>query len=450
MFLSQSRSRSLRHAFLLEEGEGVAVLESGLYFFFLLLSFYLLRPLREAMGIARGADKLPWLMTGTLVAMLLVNPAFAALVARFPRKHFIPMVYRFFAVNLLVFFALFHWKAGNIWLGYGFYIWLSVFNLFVVSVFWAFMADLFNDGQGRRLFSLIASGGTLGAIAGAALTEVLMRGFFLGAWHVQAAPAVLFLLSAACLELASQFMNGLGRRFDLGSVEQKKREPGPGVFEGLRLLLHSPYLRLICLYLLLFTLTSTFLYLIQGRIVERAFLGTAARTGAFARIDLWVNVLSLSAQFLFAGRIFRRLGMKGALCLVPFLTVLGFGALWAWPTFAVLALVQVVRRGLHYAIDKPAREMLYIPLGPEEKYKSKPFIDTFIYRGGDAIGVWLPTLTALLAVPIGFLGLATGAAWIWSGARLAEQREGIQEKVGSKPIGDQHGGLEGQGLGSGE
>ncbi|MDE3244855.1 MAG: MFS transporter, partial [Acidobacteriota bacterium] len=179
------------------------------------------------------------------------------------------------------------------------------------------------------------------------------------------------------------------------------------------------------------------------RIVERAFLGTAARAAAFARIDLWVNALSLATQFLLAGRIFTRLGMKGALCLVPFFTVLGFGALWIWPTFAVLAAVQVVRRGLHYAVDKPAREMLYIPLGPEERYKSKPFIDTFIYRGGDAIGVWLPTLTALLAVPIGLLGVATGAAWIWTGAGLALRRASMGEVQDSKPVGDQDGRLEG-------
>jgi AAA family ATP:ADP antiporter len=423
MIPGKSLREVLRRAFLLEKGEAPVLLESGLYFFFLLLSFYLLRPLREAMGIARGADKLPWLMTGTLVAMLLVNPAFAALVARFPRKRFIPMVYRFFALNLLIFFALFHWKVGHAWLGYGFYIWLSVFNLFVVSVFWAFMSDIYNDGQGRRLFGPIAAGGTLGAVAGAALTEALMRGLPLGSGHVQASPAMLFLLSAACLEIATQCMKRLGRRFELGETKLDPREPGPGILEGLRLAMRSPYLRLICLYLLLFTLTSTYLYLLQGRIVERAFLGVEARTAAFARIDLWVNALSLAAQFLLAGRIFTRLGMKGALCLVPLLTVLGFGALWLWPTFAVLAAVQVVRRGLHYAVDKPAREMLYIPLGPEERYKSKPFIDTFIYRGGDALGVWIPTWTALLAVPMGIVGIVTAAAWTWTGARLAIRRE---------------------------
>ncbi len=433
----------LRRTFLVEEGEAPALLESGLYFFFLLLSLYLLRPLREAFGIAKGADKLPWLMTGTLVAMLLVNPAFAALVARFPRKRFIPMAYRFFALNLLIFYALFRWKAGNIWLGYGFYIWLSVFNLFVVSVFWAFMADIFNDGQGRRLFGPIASGGTLGAIVGAALTEVLMRGVPLGSWRVQAGPSTLFLLAAACLEIATQCMQRLGRRFELGEAKQNLREPGAGILEGLRLVLRSSYLRRICLYLLLFTFTSTFLYLIQGRVVEHAFQGATARTAAFACIDLWVNALSLAAQFLLAGRIFTRLGMKGALCLVPFLTVLGFGALWLWPTFAVLAAVQVVRRGLHYAVDKPAREMLYIPLGPDEKYKSKPFIDTFIYRGGDALGVWLPTWTALLAVPMGCLGVAAGAAWMWTGARLAGDRENLGQPPESAAVGDEDGRLEG-------
>ena len=166
-----------------------------------------------------------------------------------------------------------------------------------------------------------------------------------------------------------------------------------------------------------------------------------------AALNMAVNALSLATQFLLAGRIFTRIGMKGALCLVPFLTALGFGALWLWPTFAVLAVVQVARRGLHYAIDKPAREMLYIPLGPEERYKSKPFIDTFIYRGGDAVGVWLPSWTALLAIPIGLLGIATSAAWIWSGARLAAHREHLGEAPDSRSIGDEDGRLEGKGLG---
>jgi len=169
--------------------------------------------------------------------------------------------------------------------------------------------------------------------------------------------------------------------------------------------------------MLLFTITSTFLYLQQGAIVEHAFAGTAARTAAFARIDLWVNVLTLAAQVLLTGRLISTLGIPVVLSILPLLTLAGFGALWVWPTFGVMALFQVLRRGLHYAVDRPAREILYIPLGPEERYKSKPFIDTFIYRGGDLLGVWAPSALALLAIPVGLAAL--GCSGLWWASSLA-------------------------------
>ena len=412
-------ARLLRRLVLVEEGEAPALLWSTLYFFLLLFGYYLLRPVREAMGIARGADKLPWLMTGTLLAMALANPAFAALVSKLPRRRFIPWAYRFFALHMLGFFLAFRLlpRHGGAALGYAFYIWLSVFNLFVVSVFWGLMSDVWTEIQGKRLFGFIAMGGTLGAIAGAALTGALTRGFHLGGAALKVEPLSLLLLSLLTLEAAVQCVKRLAAIFHLGDRAHGLREPGPGPLEGLRLIATSRYLQLICAYMLLFTITSTFLYLQQGGIVERTFANTAARTAAFARIDLWVNVLTLAAQVFLTGRLLLGLGIPVVLSILPVLSLAGFGALWAWPTFGVMALFQVLRRGLHYAVDRPAREILYIPLGPEERYKSKPFIDTFIYRGGDLLGVWAPTVFAALAVPLGLA--AVGCSGLWLGSSLA-------------------------------
>ena len=425
-------ARLLRRLVLLDEGEAPALLWSTLYFFLLLFGFYLLRPVREAIGIARGADKLPWLMTGTLLAMVLANPAFAALVSRLPRKRFIPWAYRFFALNMLAFFLAFRFLPhhGGAALGYAFYIWLSVFNLFVVSVFWGLMSDVWNEAQGKRLFGFIATGGTLGAIAGAALTGALTKGFALGDLRLKVDPLSLLLISVVTLELAVQCVKRLAAIFHLGDTAHGDREPGPGVLEGLRLIAKSRYLQLICAYMLFFTITSTFLYLQQGSIVERAFSGTAGRTAAFARIDLWVNVLTLVAQVFLTGRLLTGLGIPLVLSILPVLTMVGFGALWIWPTFGVMALFQILRRGLHYAVDRPAREILYIPLGPEERYKSKPFIDTFIYRGGDLLGVWAPTALAILAVPIGLA--AVGCSGLWLGSSLALGRR-VKARSGRAP-----------------
>jgi AAA family ATP:ADP antiporter len=238
---------------------------------------------------------------------------------------------------------------------------------------------------------------------------------------VKVDPLSLLLLSMLTLELAVQCVKRLAAIFGLGDVAHGAREPGPGLLEGLRLIATSRYLQLICAYMLLFTITSTFLYLQQGAIVARVFTGTAARTAAFARIDLWVNVLTLATQVFLTGRIITRLGIPFVLSILPVLSLAGFGALWAWPTFGVMAIFQVLRRGLHYAVDRPAREILYIPLGPEERYKSKPFIDTFVYRGGDLLGVWAPTAFAALAIPVGLAAVGCSGLWLGSSAALGRR-----------------------------
>lgn len=418
----------LQRLVLLRPGEAAPLLWAAAYFFFLLMSLYLLRPVREAMGIAQGADKLPWLMTTTMVVMLVAHPLYAALVSRLPRKRFIPAVSHFFAANLLLFAVLFALlpEHGGTLLGYVFYVWLSVFNLFVVSVFWSLMADVFTEDQGKRLFAMISMGGTLGAVVGAAVTEALTRGPL--GFHLE--PTGLNIIAALSLEVAVVCMLQLARRFRLSETGERNREPGPDFRAGFKAIMGSRYLQTICMYMLLFAITSTFLYLMQGDIVAKSFGTRAERTAAFAKIDVAVNVLTLLLQLLVTSRLLRWIGVSGVLLVLPLLTLAGMGALVVLPTYAVLAAVQILRRGVHYAVDRPAREILYIPLGPEEKYKSKAFIDTFVFRSGDFLGVWAPSFFAALAVPVSVAALGSTGVWVgiaaWLG-RLVGRRAGTSE-----------------------
>ena len=408
----------LRRFARVEAGEGAAVAWAFAYGFCVVASFYLLRPIREAFGIAKGADNLPLLMTGTLVAMLAANPAFAALAARLPRRRFIPGAHHFFAMNLVLFFALFRMLPGRATgLGYAFFIWLSVFNLFVVSLYWGLMSDLFTEAQGKRLFGFLAIGGTLGALAGASLT-----GWLVGP-RMGVAPRYLLLMSALALELGAGCMRALARRFGLGAEAGAAREPGPGALEGLKALGRSRYLQAICAYILLYTVTSTLLYLAQGAIVARTFATTGARTAAFARMDVWVNVLTLAAQLFLTSRLLTRFGVGVILCALPVLTALGFGALQIWPVFGTLMAFQVLRRGLHYGVDRPAREVLYIPLGAAERYKAKPFIDTFVYRSGDLLGAWLPAALGLAGIPVAVASLSASLGWLGAGLGIRNLRK---------------------------
>jgi AAA family ATP:ADP antiporter len=287
------------------------------------------------------------------------------------------------------------------------------------------MADVFNEDQGKRLFGVISVGGTFGAILGAATTQSLSQ----GSLGIKLDASQMMLLAVVGLELAVFCMLRLADHFGLPKASSGPDEPGPDFKEGLRLIRHSRYLQLICVYIVLFAITSTLLYLTQGAIVARSFQGNDERTAAFAQLDLWGNVITVVLQLFITSRLLRGLGVPAVLVLLPALTLVGFGALALWPAFATLAVVQVVRRGLHYAVDRPAREILYIPLGPEEKYKSKPFIDTFVYRGGDFLGVWAPTILAALAIPLGGASLGAAGVWIassvWLG-RLLPTRTGNQ------------------------
>jgi AAA family ATP:ADP antiporter len=394
----------------LRPGEVAALLLSFAYFFCLLSGYYVLRPLREEMGIASGVEHLQWLFSGTFAAMLAAVPVFGWVVARLPRRRFVPLVYRFFAANILVFFALFTLDVGGVGTARAFYIWVSLFNLFVVSVFWSVMADLFTNEQGRRLFGFIAAGGSAGALVGPSLTAALA---------VPLGPINLLLIAVVLLELAAQCARLLFRHAATTSDSHAPAAPiGGSILAGFTEVLRSRYLAGICLYMLLFTATSTFLYFEQANIVARAFDDPAERTRLFALVDLAVGLLTLATQLFATGRLMRWLGVTGALVAAPVLTVAGFLALAAVPTLALVVAFQALRRAANFAVSQPAREVLFTVIGREAKYKSKNFIDTAVYRGGDAASGWAfaglrglgldITAIALAAVPLALAWLATG------------------------------------------
>ena len=383
----------------LEPAERTAVLWSFSYFFCLLSAYYILRPVRDAMGIAGGVENLQWLFSATFIAMLLAVPVYGWATRYFSRHRLLPVVYGFFIVNLVLFYALFTLQLAPSWTARAFFVWLSVFNLFVVSVFWSFMADVFSQAQAKRLFGVIAAGGSAGAIAGPAITALL---------SVALGTAQLLLISAGLLVVAIVCIHQL-----VGWVDQNSRDAaghvhdaplGGGILAGFRLLWRSPYLLGIGLYILLYTCLATFLYFEQAHIVKAAFDNSAERTRLFASIDLLVNVLTVMTQLLITSRLVDRFGLSVTLVIIPLLMAVGFMLLGASPVLVVLVVFQIIRRAGNYAIAKPAREMLFTVLTREEKYKAKNVLDTVVYRGGDALSGWL--FAGLMAIGTGLPGVA--------------------------------------------
>ncbi|PIE02876.1 MAG: MFS transporter [Acidobacteria bacterium] len=398
------------------------------YFFCILSSYYILRPLREEMGVAGGVANLPLLYLGTLTGMLLATPIFGALVTRYSRKVFIPVVYHFFAFNLITFYilSLTLQPESHIWLGRVFYVWVSVFNLFVVTVFWGFMADIFSLERAKRLFGFIAMGGSLGGLVGAGITAFLVE--HLGRIH-------LILISFLLLELAVFFIrlinkNESMKEVGLPTTDEKEELTLKDIFNGVHLLLKSRYLLGISLYLFLYSFTSTAFYFQQAYIVDSNIPDRIARAAFFGRIDFAVNSLTVLIQLFLTSKIIRWLGIGKTLVILPIITIAGFSWLSLSATPLVIAIIQVMRRTTNFALIRPANEALFTVLTPEEKYKAKSFLDTFIYRGGDAIvagifgilrnlGASL-TLIAIGAAPIGILWGATG---IWLGRRIKQPQK---------------------------
>jgi ATP:ADP antiporter, AAA family len=396
-----------------------ALLWSFGYFFCLLSSYYVLRPVRDEMGVQIGANNLPWFFTATFITMLAIVPLFGWLVTRFPRRILIPSLYLFFIVNLICFYGALQIEATQMWATRVFFVWLSVFNLFAVSVFWSFMVDLFTDEQGKRLFGFIAAGGTAGAIAGPALIVTLVE--------MVGVPALL-LFSAAFLTLAVICVNKLGKwptQTGVVNNDAGGAAVGGGIFGGLRGLFSSPYLIGVCVYLLCHTVLSTLLYVEMASLLPQKYSDPSKRAEIFAALDLSVNILTLLIQLLVTAKAFKRLGVTITLTLLPALAVVGFLVLGIWPLLMVVIVFGVIRRAGEFALSKPAREILFTVIPREAKYKAKNVIDTLIYRGGETLSGWLTTLlrgaAGLDFSGIAFAAIPIAGAWcavsVWLGRR---------------------------------
>jgi AAA family ATP:ADP antiporter len=413
--------RGLRNLVQIEAHEWPVVGWSWLYIFSILSSYYVMRPIRDQMGISGGLENLPWLFTGTLVGMVVLNVPFGYLVKRLPRVRFIPITYRVFAVNILVFAVALYLAdpAQTVWIGRAFFIWLSVFNLFVVSIFWQAVVDVFSHEQGKRLFGFIAAGATLGAICGSATTAVLARSVPTAALLVGA--AVLLEVGVVSVTRLSRLSDRLNR---VPLSESGERPLGGSAFAGITHALGSPYLLNVCLFMLLLSITATFLYFEQVGITAKAFPDRASQTTFFATVDLVVNLLTLAIQLFLTGRIVRLFGVGLALASLPLLSIFGFAALAYAPTVGAVVAFQVLRRAGNFGVARPTREVLFTVLPREDRYKAKSFIDTVVYRLGDQAGAWAYALVGvvglsstalpLLAIPISCVWLANS---MWLGRR---------------------------------
>lgn len=413
-------------------GESLVVAFSFIYFFLILASYYILRPIRDEIGASGGVENLPWLFLGTLAVTIVISPIFSTVVAKLPRRRVAAASYRLMIAFLLVFFWLLRNPDSSVypWAARAFFVWLSIFNIFVVSVFWTVMSDVFRTDQARRLYGLIGSGGTLGGLCGGLITSSLVG---------LVGTVSLLLVSAVLLEGALQCMFAMTKNAAAHAESQSRIDSKPvggSAFAGLTRVAKSPYLMSIALFMLLFTVGSTFLYFLQAQIVASEIPDRAGRTAFFAHVDIWVNVLTLITQLGITGRLLTSFGIAGGLVVMPALSILGFAWLGIAPTLVVVITFQVLRRAGNFAITTPARESLYIPLPREDKYKSKNLIDTSMFRTGDQIGAW--SSAALLSFGLGIRGIALAAialscAWligaIWLGRKHARELQKDQPSL---------------------
>lgn len=421
------------------EGELRAVFWSFAYFFFLLASYFILRPIRDEMGIAAGRDNLQWLFTATFFAMLAASPVYAWAIAKLPRRTFIPLVYHFFALNLLAFWALLQTGWQRQFVAQAFFVWVSVFNLFAVSVFWSFLTDLYRSEQAKRLFGFIAAGGSAGTLLGSTITVSLAG--VLGPVTLLIVAAILLEIAVACAWRLERTMRSPDGRFSERDVDKSRdgdKVIGGTAREGLWLILRSPYLAGIATWVLLLSLAGTFLYFIQQDIVRNASTDPATRTRIFASMDLIASVLTIALQLVITGRVIRRIGSGPAAAILPFVFVAGFLALALAPALAMVVAFQALQRTANFAFSNPARELLFTAVDRAERYKAKNLIDAALFRGGDVIWGWAfaglrgagtgMTTISMIAVPIALawlaLSLVLGRAEERRNAGVASEQEG--------------------------
>ncbi len=415
--------------------ELVAVAWSFVYFFCVLSSYYMLRSVREAMAVEVGFRNVPWLFSGTFVAMLLIAPVFGFIASRFPRKTFLPWVYYFFTANILIFWGLFTSNPEGSetfkTVGITFFIWLSVFNLFVVSVFWSFMADIYTKTQSRRLFGLISSGGSAGAILGPFMTSVLVVP--IGFENMLPISAAILLVAVVCISKLKRWV-AVEHESDAESTVVSDRALGGTWLSGAAAVFREPYLIWMGCGSVIASLMGTALYMFNIELAGQYFESTDTRVQFFARLDFFTSSLALLGQLLVVRHSVSRLGLGITLAIMPIISIAGFLLLAVHPVFMVVAVLTVVRRAIGFGLTKPSSDMLYSVVPDEQKYKSKNFIDTAIYRGGDLFGTW--TIRGLQGLGLGISGIALVLlpfGIIWAALAILLGREYLRREAAMKP-----------------
>ncbi|MDB5635285.1 MAG: transporter [Bradyrhizobium sp.] len=403
--------------------ERSAALWSFAYFFTLLAGYYVLRPLRDQMGIAGGVKNLPWLFTATFLSLLVAQPLYGALVARLPRVRFIPIVYHFFVVNLALFWVLLTLDVEKVIVARVFFVWVSVFNLFAVAVFWSFMADLFTAEQGKRLFGFIGAGGTAGALLGPVVTIWL---------SAPLGPVNLLIAAAVFLEAAVFCVDRIERVADAPTqVDPQQQRVGGGAFAALPELIRSPYLLGVATWVSLLSFGATIAYFAQANIVSATIHDSATQTRLFAGIDLAVGLLSLATQVFATAKFLKRFGTGISAAALPAVYVAGFAAVAIAPSLAVVVILQVTQRWMNFAIANPARQVFFTVVGREEKYKAKNLIDVVIYRGSDALYGWVYDTLQALGLKLGAIALCAlpvVAGWLILSTALGRSQERLATK----------------------
>jgi len=417
-----TRRNLLERLVAVEHGEWLRLALAFFYFFFLLGGYFMLRPLRGAVA-ANNSDILHWLYTATFLTMLAIVPVFGFLVARFRRGQFVPGIYLFFIVHLVLFAAGFEGDATPQWMQRTFYVWLSVFNLFVVSIFWSFMADIFRPGQAQRLFGFIMAGGSIGAIIAPSVTKAIVP--------THGATGVM-LTGAACLLVATALAVGLGRYTRREQDDRPSEVIGGSVWEGAVRVFRSEYLLYACLLMLLHNLTSTFLFNGLAVLVDRNIIGFDERTTFFSHVDQTVQVLAFLFQFFITSRLVRHFGMQRTLTMVPAVLAGGFVILGSSMGLVLFAAVQVAQRSLNYGVIGPVKEMLFTVVDRETKYKSKNFIDTAVYRGSDVTASWIfkgLVSSGFSLAQIAWMYLPIMGLWGFGAWRLGRLYNGMRARV---------------------
>ena len=372
----------------IEKNEKIILLRAFLFFFFVLASWYALRPVRNELAVQGGIYNLPWLLMGVMLAMLIINPIYSWLVSRINQNRLILYIYSFFILNLILFLILwtFAGEDGRIWTGRAFYIWANVYSFFVVSIFWVTMINFFSHTDSKKFFGIISAGGSLGAFFGSTVARYFSTEICGNTSISDLGPMSLIVFSIFSLLFAIFFSKTFKPR--ALDMDNSPKELGGSSFEAIQNIIKDPAIKNIGLYVILFTMLMTTSWMISLGIVEEWSKDPCERTGFFARIEQIVTPLTLLMQLFLASYILRRVGSLAVLSIYGVLFAIAFMAYAFYPTITTVMMVVISLRIFEYGLNKPTRESIYTKLKQQDRYKSSGFIDTFLARSGDVIGGW--------------------------------------------------------------